>query len=237
MPESGRVQVGPFEAEFIAVTHSVPDAVAVVLHTELGAIVHTGDFKLDATPIDGRTTDLERLRPLGRDGVALLMADSTNAERPGRRRPSGRSARRCAKIVAQGAGPGDRDHVLVAHPPPAAGRSTRRPARGRIVSVIGRSMTRNLNIARNLGYADVPEDVLVRPRRLDEFMHHQVVVICTGSQGEPRSALARIAHGSHPALQIHPTDTVVMSARRDPRQRGQGERDHQPVLPRWARGC
>jgi ribonuclease J len=214
-PENGRVPVGPFDAEFIPITHSVPDAVAVVLHTEHGAIVHTGDFKLDATPIDGRTTDLERLRRLGKDGVALLMADSTNAERPGRtpsERTVGASLR---KIVGEAPGRvivttfSSHIHRLQQTIDAAAGA-------GRIVSVIGRSMNRNLNIARNLGYLEVPEDVLVRPRRLDEFMHHQTVVICTGSQGEPRSALTRIAMGSHPALQIHSTDTVVMSARAIP---------------------
>jgi ribonuclease J len=214
-PENGRVQVGPFEAEFIPVTHSVPDAVAVVLHTEHGAIVHTGDFKLDATPIDGRTTDLARLRRLGQEGVALLMADSTNAERPGTT-PSERTVGASLREIVRDA-PG---RVIVttfsSHIHRLQQTIDAAVAAGRIVSVIGRSMNRNLNIARNLGYLEVPEDVLVRPRRLDEFMHHQTVVICTGSQGEPRSALTRIAMGSHPALQIHSTDTVVMSARAIP---------------------
>jgi ribonuclease J len=214
-PENGRVTVGPFEAEFIPVTHSVPDAVAVVLHTEHGAIVHTGDFKLDATPIDGRTTDLERLRRLGQDGVALLMADSTNAERPGTT-PSERTVGASLREIVRDA-PG---RVIVttfsSHIHRLQQTIDAAVAAGRIVSVIGRSMNRNLNIARNLGYLQVPEDVLVRPRRLDEFMHHQTVVICTGSQGEPRSALTRIAMGSHPALQIHSADTVVMSARAIP---------------------
>ncbi len=215
VPERGRTQLGPFQAEFVRVTHSVPDAVAVVLHTEFGALVHTGDFKLDETPIDDRKTELDRLTQLGDEGVALLMADSTNAERPGAtpsERTVGASLR---QIVANAPGRvivtsfSSHIHRLQQVIDAAAGG-------GRVVSVIGRSMTRNLNIARNLGYADVPEDVLVKPRRLDEFMHHQIVVICTGSQGEPRSALARIAHGSHPALEIHPSDTVVMSARAIP---------------------
>jgi ribonuclease J len=215
VPERGRRQLGPFEAEFVRVAHSVPDAVAVVLHTEHGAIVHTGDFKLDATPIDNRTTDLDRLAGIGEQGVALLMADSTNAERPGAT-PSERTVGASLREIIRTA-PGrvvvtsfsSHIHRLQQVIDAAA-------ANGRVVSVIGRSMNRNLNIARNLGYADVPDDVLVKPRRLDEFMHHQIVVVCTGSQGEPQSALTRIAHGVHPALQIHPSDTVVMSARAIP---------------------
>ena len=214
-PERGRRELGPFEAEFVRVTHSVPDAVAVVLHTEHGAIVHTGDFKLDPTPIDNRTTDLDRLAGIGEQGVALLMADSTNAERPGAT-PSERTVGASLREVVRTA-PG---RVIVTSFSSHIHRLQQvidaAAAGGRVVSVIGRSMNRNLNIARNLGYADVPDDVLVKPRRLDEFMHHQIVVVCTGSQGEPQSALTRIAHGVHPALQIHPSDTVVMSARAIP---------------------
>ncbi len=124
--EGGAVEVGPFRAEFVRVTHSVPDAVAVILHTDHGAIVHTGDFKLDETPVDGRVTDLARLSALGDEGVALLMADSTNAERPGHT-PSERTVGRiAARDRPRRARAGDRDVVLVAHPPPAAG-DRRRP--------------------------------------------------------------------------------------------------------------
>ena len=214
-PEGGRVRVGPFEAEFVRVTHSVPDAVAVVLHTEHGAIVHTGDFKLDETPIDGRTTDLDRLRELGDTGVALLMADSTNAERPGRT-PSERTVGSALRdIVRQSPG-----RVIVTSFASHIHRIQQvidaAAFCGRTVSVIGRSMNRNLNIARNLGYATVPDDLLVKPRRLDEFMPHETLIICTGSQGEPRSALTRIAFGDHPAVQINSSDTVVVSARAIP---------------------
>ena len=214
-PEGGRVRVGPFDAEFVRVTHSVPDAVAVVLHTEHGAIVHTGDFKLDDTPIDGRTTDLDRLRELGDSGVALLMADSTNAERPGRT-PSERTVGSALRdIVRQSSG-----RVIVTSFASHIHRIQQvidaAAFCGRTVSVIGRSMNRNLNIARNLGYATVPDDLLVKPRRLDEFMPHETLILCTGSQGEPRSALTRIAFGDHPAVQISSSDTVVVSARAIP---------------------
>ena len=214
-PEAGRTRVGPFDAEFVRVTHSVPDAVAVVLHTEHGAIVHTGDFKLDDTPIDGRTTDLDRLRELGDAGVALLLADSTNAERPGRT-PSERTVGSALRdIVRQAQG-----RVIVTSFASHIHRIQQvidaAAACGRIVSVVGRSMNRNLNIARNLGYATAPDDLLVKPRRLDEFMPHETLILCTGSQGEPRSALTRIAFGDHPAIQISTSDTVVVSARAIP---------------------
>ncbi|HLK43288.1 MAG TPA: ribonuclease J [Thermoleophilia bacterium] len=214
-PGGPAVEVGPFRAEFARVTHSVPDAVAVVLHTDHGTIVHTGDFKLDSDPIDGRLTDLERLRALGDEGVALLMADSTNAERPGST-PSERTVGAALqKIVADARG-----RVIVTSFSSHIHRIQQvidaAVENGRVVAVVGRSMSRNLNIARNLGYAEVPDDVLIKPRRLEEFMPHEVVVICTGSQGEPLSALTRIAAGLHPAVQVHHTDTVVVSARAIP---------------------
>jgi ribonuclease J len=211
-PEGGRVDVGPFQAEFVPVTHSVPDAVAVVLHTAHGPIVHTGDFKLDDTPIDGRVTDLARLSALGDAGVALLLSDSTNAERPGRT-PSERTVGASLREIVRAA-PG---RVIVTSFSSHIHRLQQvidaAEACGRTVCVIGRSMIRNLNIARNLGYARVADDGLIRAKRLDQFMPHELVIICTGSQGEPGSALTRIALGDHNAVQIHPTDTVVMSTR------------------------
>jgi ribonuclease J len=210
--DGGVVDVGPFSAEFVPITHSVPDAVAVVLHTEFGAIVHTGDFKLDDTPIDGRVTDLVRLGAIGDAGVALLLSDSTNAERPGHT-PSERTVGASLREIVRTA-PG---RVIVTSFSSHIHRLQQvidaAQASGRTVCVIGRSMIRNLNISRNLGYAKVADDRIIRAKRLDEFMPHELVIICTGSQGEPGSALTRIALGDHNALQIHPTDTVVMSAR------------------------
>jgi ribonuclease J len=218
-PEGGQVQVGPFTMEFMRVTHSVPDAVAVAFHTEFGPIIHTGDFKLDPTPIDNRPTDLARLRALGDEGVALLMSDSTNAEVPGStasERTVGVSLR---EIISSAPG-----RVIVtafsSHVHRLQQVVDAAVDNGRVVAIVGRSMNRNFNIARNLGYADVPDDVIIKPRRLDEFMHHQIVVICTGSQGEPMSALTRIAGGTHQAIQIHSTDTVVISARAIPGNEG-----------------
>ena len=210
-PGNGAVEVGPFRAEFVRVTHSVPDAVAVVLHTDFGPIVHTGDFKLDETPVDGRVTDLTRLAALGDEGVALLLADSTNAERPGHT-PSERTVAASLREIVRDA----RGRVIVTSFSSHIHRLQQvidaAQACGRTVCVIGRSMIRNINIARNLGYANVADDGLIRAKRLDEFMPHEIVIICTGSQGEPGSALTRIALGDHPAVQIHHTDTVVMSS-------------------------
>jgi ribonuclease J len=210
-PGNGAAAVGPFSAEFVRVTHSVPDAVAVVLHTDFGPIVHTGDFKLDETPVDGRVTDLPRLAALGDEGVALLMADSTNAERPGHT-PSERTVAASLREIVRDA-PG---RVIVTSFSSHIHRLQQvidaAQACGRTVCVIGRSMIRNINIARNLGYANVADDGLIRAKRLEEFMPHEIVIICTGSQGEPGSALTRIALGDHPAVQINHTDTVVMSS-------------------------
>jgi ribonuclease J len=210
-PEGGRVQIGPFEAEFARVTHSVPDAVAVILHTDFGPIVHTGDFKLDESPVDGRVTDLARLSALGDAGVALLMADSTNAERPGHTPSETTVGPSLRQIVREARG-----RVIVTSFSSHIHRLQQvidaAEACGRTVCVVGRSMIRNINIARNLGYATVRDDGLIRAKRLDEFMPHEIVIICTGSQGEPGSALTRMALGDHPAVQIHHTDTVVMSS-------------------------
>jgi ribonuclease J len=210
-PEGGRVRVGPFEAEFARVTHSVPDAVAVILHTDFGPIVHTGDFKLDEAPVDGRVTDLARLSRLGDAGVALLMADSTNAERPGHTPSETTVGPSLRQIVREARG-----RVIVTSFSSHIHRLQQvidaAEACGRTVCVVGRSMIRNINIARNLGYATVRDDGLIRAKRLDEFMPHEIVIICTGSQGEPGSALTRMALGDHPGVQIHHTDTVVMSS-------------------------
>jgi ribonuclease J len=214
-PANGRVAVGPFEAEFLRVTHSIPDAVAVVLHTPYGPIVHTGDFKLDMTPVDGRPADVARLRALGDAGVALLLSDSTNAENAGTTPSEATVGPSMRNIIARAQG-----RVIVTSFASQIHRLQQvidaAVANNRKVCVIGRSMIRNLNISRNLGYANVDDDVLVKPRALEELMPREVVILCTGSQGEPRSALTRIALGDHPAVQIQTSDTVVMSSKAVP---------------------
>ena len=213
-PDDPPRDVGPFQAEFVRLTHSIPDAVAVVLRTDHGTIIHTGDFKLDMTPIDGRAADVDRLAALGREGVAVLMSDSTNAENPGTTPSEATVGPSMREIIKKAPG-----RVIVTSFASQIHRLQQvidaAAANNRKVCVIGRSMVRNLNIARNLGYAAVEDDVLIKPR-LDRVLPHEVVILCTGSQGEPRSALTRIAFGDHPAVQIHPTDTVVMSSKAVP---------------------
>jgi ribonuclease J len=211
-PEGGPIDLGPFRVEFVRMAHSIPDSVALVLETEGGRIVHTGDYKLDHTPVDGLKTDVGRLAELGNRGVDLMLGDSTNAERPGftpSERVVGEAFR---QIIPQRQG-----RVLIS----SFASNVHRMQQaidvavqvGRKVCIVGRSMRKNANIARNLGYMDVPEGVLVRPVELEELAPHEVLILCTGSQGEPLSALTRIAYDDHPAVRVERGDTVIISAK------------------------
>ena len=211
-PEHGAIELGPFRAEFVRVAHSVPDSVAVLLETEAGRVLHTGDWKLDHTPVDGLRTDVGRLADLGNRGVDLLLADSTNAERPGVTGSERLVGEAFRQIIPQRSG-----RILVA----SFASNVHRMQQaidvavevGRKVCVVGRSMRKNLNIARNLGYIDMPEDSLIRPVELEEYAPGEVLILCTGSQGEPLSALVRIAYHDHPAVHVDRGDTVIISAR------------------------
>jgi ribonuclease J len=211
-PEAGALQLGGFNLEFVRMAHSVPDAVAVVLETEAGRVLHTGDWKLDHTPVDGLRTDVGRLAEIGNRGVDLLLADSTNAERPGVTGSERLVGEAFRQIIPQRTG-----RILVASFASNVHRMQQATdvavEVGRKVCVVGRSMRKNLNIARNLGYIDMPDDVLIRPVELDEYEPSQVLILCTGSQGEPLSALVRIAYGDHPAVHVERGDTVIISAR------------------------
>jgi len=211
-PDGQPLELGPFRAEFVRMAHSIPDSVAIALETPGGRIVHTGDYKLDHTPIDGLKTDVGRLAELGNRGVDLLLGDSTNAERPGftpSERVVGEAFR---QIIPQRQG-----RILVS----SFASNVHRMQQavdvaiqvGRKVCIVGRSMRKNANIARNLGYMEVPEGVLVRPVELDELAPHEVLILCTGSQGEPLSALTRIAYDDHPAVHVERGDTVIISAK------------------------
>jgi ribonuclease J len=211
-PEAGRVQLGPFGVEFVRVAHSIPDSVAVLLDTPGGRILHTGDYKLDHTPVDGLRTDVGRLAEIGNRGVDLLLGDSTNAERPGvtgSERLVGEAFRQIIPCLE--------GRVLVA----SFASNVHRMQQaidvaidvGRKVCVVGRSMRKNVNIARNLGYMEVPDEVLIRPSDLEEYRPDEVLILCTGSQGEPLSALVRIAYGDHPAVHVDAGDTVIISAK------------------------
>src|SRR5215210_5591755 len=206
-----RRQAGPFEIEMIHMSHSIPDARAVALHTELGAILLTGDYRFDQTPVDGRPADIARLAELGSEGVLCLCGDSTNADRPGI--AGSESAvgpalleqfSRCEGriIVTCFASNVHRVQQVI----DAAVELDRR------VALVGRSMRKNFNIASNLGIANAPSGLLISPKEIEDFPDHKVIAISTGSQGEPLSALRRMAHGEHRDVELHSGDTVVFSA-------------------------
>jgi len=206
-----RKQAGPFEIETVHMSHSIPDARAVALHTELGTILLTGDYKFDQTPVDGRPADISRLAALGSEGLLCLCGDSTNADRPGVA-PSESSIgpalletfSRCEGriIVTSFASNLHRVQQVV----DAA------IALDRKVALVGRSMRKNFNIARNLGITRAPEGLLIQPREIEDYPDEDVVAISTGSQGEPLSALRRMAGGEHRDVDLHSGDTVVFSA-------------------------
>src|SRR3954465_5274475 len=214
-PDGEPVELGPFRVQFVRVAHSIPDCVAILLDTPGGTILHTGDYKLDHTPVDGLRTDVGRLAELGTRGVDLLLGDSTNAERPGVTGSEGLVGEAFRQLIPPLTG-----RVLVA----SFASNVHRMQQavdvavdvGRKVCVVGRSMRKNLNIARNLGYIEMPEDALIRPAELAEYEPGQVLSLCPGSQGEPLSALVRIAYNDHPAVRVERGDTVIISARAVP---------------------
>ncbi len=207
-----RVPVGPFEAEFVRVNHSIPDCVAVALRCDAGTVVHTGDFKFDHAPIDGEPTDTAAFSRLGDEGVLLLMSDSTNAEVPGAIAPErgvGRELRRqFASAAARVIVTCFSSHIhRVQQVLDAAYHD------GRKVALVGRSLLRNFNIAVNLGIVRVPGDVLVNIKTIDQYDADELVIVTTGSQGEPLSGLRRMAYGDHQNVTIQPGDTVIFSSR------------------------
>jgi ribonuclease J len=211
-PERGAVEIGPFRIEFIRMAHSVPDCVGILLETSAGRVFHTADWKLDHTPVDGLRTDVGRLAEIGNRGVDLLLADSTNAERPGFTRSERVVGEAFRQIIPQRTG-----RVLVSSFASNVHRMQQAIdvaiQTNRKVAIVGRSMRKNLNIARNLGYIDVPDEWVVKPADLDEYPPERQLILCTGSQGEPMSALTRIAYHDHPAVRVERGDTVIISAR------------------------
>jgi ribonuclease J len=205
-------ELGPFRIEFVRMAHSIPDAVAVVLETPGGRVVHTGDYKLDHTPVDGQRTDVGKLAEIGNRGVSLLLGDSTNAERPGVTQSERVVGEAFRQIIPQRTG-----KVLVS----SFASNVHRMQQaidvaidcGRKVAFVGRSMRKNANIARNLGYMSVPDDLVLRPNELAELPPNEQLILCTGSQGEPMSAMTRIAYNDHPGVQVAPGDTVIISAK------------------------
>jgi ribonuclease J len=206
-----KVRLGRFECEFIAVNHSIPDALAVAVRTPAGLILHTGDFKMDQLPLDGRLTDLRAFARLGAEGVDLFMVDSTNAEIPGFVTAERDISPALERVFIQ-----SRQRVIVAcfasHVHRVQQILDAAVAHGRKVVYVGRSMVRNMGVARDLGYLNVPANTLIELRDIDNFRPHEVVLISTGSQGEPLSALSRMANREHPVVTLKPGDTVVLAS-------------------------
>jgi ribonuclease J len=206
-----QLTLGPFSIELIHMTHSIPDSCAVAVGTELGTVLLTGDYKFDQTPVDGPPADVSRLAELGSEGILLLCGDSTNADRPGFS-PSERDVgphleevfgRAEGRIVVTSFA--SNIHRVQQVIDAAA-------ALGRKVALVGRSMRKNVNIGRSLGHIEVPEGMLIQPHEVEDWPDHRIVVISTGSQGEPLSALRRMAYNDHRQITLRRGDTVVFSA-------------------------
>lgn len=207
--EGGTEDVGPFTLEFVAVNHSIPDALAVVINTDAGRVLATGDFKMDQLPLDGRITDLRTFARLGEQGVDLFMVDSTNADIPGFT-PSEREIMPALNRVISST----RRRVIVASFSSHVHRVQQvidiAAQHGRKVVFIGRSMVRNMKIAEDMGYLHVPADLVMDSKDLDQY-DDNVVLICTGSQGEPMAALSRMANGDH-QIRVGEGDTVILAS-------------------------
>jgi ribonuclease J len=214
VPSGGRIDVGPFNVEFIPVAHSIPESHALAIHTVIGTVLHTGDWKLDPTPILGPPTDEKRLRELGEAGVLALVGDSTNAVRDGRSPSEAEVATIIAGLVKSAKG---RVAVTTFASNVARVKAVADAAKAadREVVVVGRAMERVVQVARECGYLDGTQSF----RGMDLYGHFpadKVLALCTGSQGEPRAALARIANNDHPAVTLNKGDTVIFSSRTIP---------------------
>jgi ribonuclease J len=205
------LELGPFSLELIHMTHSIPDSSAVALGTDLGTVLITGDYKFDQTPVDGAPADVSRLAELGREGVLLLCGDSTNVDRPGFSPSESLVGPHLEETFARCEG-----RIVVTSFASNIHRVQQvidaAAALGRKVSLVGRSMRKNVGIGRTLGHVDVPEGILVGTREVEDFPDERIVIISTGSQGEPLSALRRMAYRDHPQVKLRHGDTVVFSA-------------------------
>jgi len=208
--EGDREVLGPFDCEFVAVNHSIPDALAVAIRTPGGTVLHTGDFKMDQLPLDGRITDLRAFARLGEEGVDLFLTDSTNAEVPGFTTPERDIAPAIERVFHQA-----RRRIIVAcfssHIHRVQQVLDTAEGSGRKVAMVGRSMLRNMGIAAELGYLRVPDGVLVDLAKLARLPEDRQVLVCTGSQGEPMAALSRMANRDH-KIEVGRDDTVLLAS-------------------------
>jgi ribonuclease J len=206
------VQIGPFKIDFIKVSHSIPDAVAIAIHTPIGTVLHTGDFKIDHTPVDGQVTDFQRLSQLGEKGVLVLLSDSTNAERPGYTM----SERFVGNTFDEAFRQATEERLIIAtfasnvHRLQQAIHTAYKY--NRKVAVVGRSMVNVVSIASELGYIDIPDGTLIELEEANRLPRNRVVILTTGSQGEPMSALTRMALSDHRQVEILPGDLIIISA-------------------------
>lgn len=205
------IKLNTVSVEFIKTNHSIADSVAIAIHTPLGVVLHTGDFKIDYTPIDGELTDFGRLAELGKKGVLVMLADSTNAERPGYTMSERVVGESFARLFAKAEG-----RIIVATFASNIHRIQQiiqaSEKLGRKVAVSGRSMENIVQVAMELGYLEMQEDTLISIDQISQYPNEQVVLITTGSQGEPMSALARMAASEHRKINIVEGDTVILSA-------------------------
>ena len=211
LPPGEDLVLGPFTVELVHMTHSIPDSCAVVLGTDLGRVVVTGDYKFDQTPVDGLPADVSRLAELGREGVLLLFGDSTNADREGFSPSESGVGHHLQDVFSRVEG-----RIIVTSFASNIHRVQQvidaASALGRKVALVGRSMRKNVNIGRSLGHIEFPEGTLIQPQEVEDWPGERVVVVSTGSQGEPLSALRRMAHNDHRVIKLHRGDTVVFSA-------------------------
>jgi ribonuclease J len=205
------LELGPFDIELIHLTHSIPDMMGVALTTDLGTMLITGDYKFDQTPVDGRPADVTRLAELGRSGLLLLCGDSTNADRPGFSPSESVAGPNLEAVFGRCTG-----RIVVTCFASNIHRVQQvidaAKVHNRKVVLVGRSMRKNINIGRMLGHIEVPDGMLVQPREARDFPDERLVIVSTGSQGEPLSALRRMAYKDHPQVELHQGDTVVFAA-------------------------
>jgi ribonuclease J len=211
LPTGDIADAGPFKIEMIHLTHSIPDACGIALTTELGTVLFTGDYKFDQTPVGGAPADMSRLAELGREGLLLLCGDSTNADRPGMSTSESIVGPNLERVFHHCEGRivvtcfASNIHRVQQVVDAAA-------QLGRKVALVGRSMRKNVNIGRSLGHMHIPDGMLISLREVDQFPPEKVVIVSTGSQGEPLSALRRMAYRDHPQVELRAGDTVVFSA-------------------------
>lgn len=228
-----KVSLGPFTIEPYHVAHSIPDSVGLGITTPAGLLVHSGDFKLDETPVDGQPTDLDKLAEFHRRGVLVLLSDSTNADQPGSTPSEAVLYDVFQRLMSQAQG-----RLIIATFGSLISRiqqvATVAERKGRKLAIAGRSMVQNTEMARELGYLDIPDHVLVDLDEVKRLPPSQVVILATGSQGEPMAVLNRLATGKHNALQIEEGDTVVLSSHIIP---GNEEMTHGVINRLFQRGA